>query len=63
MQGAYYQEAMGMKSFKMQTLSRCKRRKMLYRPANISFPASPDSAVNGISRASTSNPSSIQRLH
>ena len=39
MQGAYsYQEAMGMKSLKMQALSQCKRRAKLYRPANISFP-------------------------
>ena len=38
MQGAYYQETMGMMSLKMQTLSRCKRRTKLYRPANISVP-------------------------
>ena len=31
-----YQEAMGLKSLKMLTLSRCKRRTKLYRPANIS---------------------------
>ena len=36
MQGAYFQEAMGMKSFKVQTLCRCKGRTKLYRPANIS---------------------------
>ena len=29
---------MGMKSLKMETLSRCKRRTKLYRPANISVP-------------------------
>ena len=33
MQGAYYQEVMGMKSLKIKTLSRCKRRTNLYRPA------------------------------
>ena len=38
MQGAYYQEAMGIMSLKMQTISRCKRRTKLYRPANISVP-------------------------
>ena len=38
MQGANYQEAMGMMSLKMQTVSRCKRRTNLYRPANISVP-------------------------
>ena len=38
MQTAYYQEAMGMKSLKIQTISRCKRRTKLYRLANISFP-------------------------
>ena len=36
MQGACYQEAMGMKSLKMQTLSRCKRHTKLYGPANMS---------------------------
>ena len=38
MLGAYYQEAMVMKSLKMQTVSRCKRRTTLYGPANISVP-------------------------
>ena len=63
MQSAYYQEAMGMKSLKMQTLSRCKRLTKLYGTANISAPASPYSAVNGNSRAFATNPSSVQRLH
>ena len=40
MQGAYYQEAMGMNSLKMYTLSQCKRRAKLYVPANISVPCS-----------------------
>ena len=34
MQAAYYQEAMGLKSLKMQTLSRCNRRTKLHWPAN-----------------------------
>ena len=38
MQGAYYQEAMDMKSLKMSTLSRSKKRTKLYRPLNISVP-------------------------
>ena len=63
MQGVYYQEAMGMKSLKMETLCRCKRLTKLYGPANISGPASPYSAVNGNSRAFTTNASSVQRLH
>ena len=63
MQGVYYQEAMGMKSLTMQTLSRGKRLTKLYGPANISAPASLHSAVNGNSRAFATNPSSEQRLH
>ena len=64
-QGAYYLEAMGMKSLKMQTLSRCKRRTKLYGPANISFSLHRRimHAVNGNSRTFTTNPSSVQRLH
>ena len=38
MQDAYYQEAMGMKSLKMLTVSRCKRRTKLCGPANITIP-------------------------
>ena len=38
MQGAYYQEAMGMKSLKMLNLSLCKGSTKLYRPANITDP-------------------------
>ena len=38
MQGAYFQEVMGIKSLKMENLSRCKRRTKLYRPDNISVP-------------------------
>ena len=38
MEGAYYQESMGIMSLKMKTLSRCKRRTKLYSPANISVP-------------------------
>ena len=38
MQGAYYQEVIGMKSLEMKTLSGCKRRTKLYRPANITVP-------------------------
>ena len=64
MQGAYYQKAMGMMSLKMQTLSRCKRRTKLYRPANISVPCiAVYSAVNGNSCTFAANPSSVQRLH
>ena len=64
MQGANYQEAMGMMSLKMQTVSRCKRRTNLYRPANISIPCiAVYSAVNGNSRIFATNPSSVQRLH
>ena len=63
MHGAYYQEAMSMKSSKMQTISRCKMRTKLYGPANISAPASPYSAVNGNSRVLATNPSSVLRLH
>ena len=63
MQGAYYEEAMGMKSLKMEAISRCKRRTKLYgRPISAS-PSSPNSAVIGNSRAFTTNASSVQRLH
>ena len=47
----------------MKTLSRCKRRTKLYRPANIYFPCSSDSVVNGNSRTFATIPSSVQRLH
>ena len=47
MQGAYYQEAIGMKSLKMYNLSRCKRRTKLY--GNLLIFAT--------------NPTSVQRLH
>ena len=43
MQGAYYQEAMGMKSLNIQTHSRCKRSTKLYGPANIYVPCSVES--------------------
>ena len=40
MQGVYYQEAKAMKSLKMQTHSRNKRRTKLYGPVNIYVPCS-----------------------
>ena len=63
MEGAYYREAMGMKSFKKYTVSRCKRRtKQFGRPISP-FPAEPYGAVNGNSHTFATLLSSVQRLH
>ena len=62
MQGAYYQEAVGMKSLKMLTLSRYKRRAKLYMPPISASTAAQYRAVNGNSRTFATLPSSVKKV-
>ena len=63
MEGAYFQEALGMKSLKCKPFLGAKDAQSCTGRPISPFPASTYSAVNGNSRISATNPSSVQRLH
>ena len=63
MQGAYYQEAMGMKSLKFKTYLGARDPKRCTGRSISPSPAAQYSAVNGNSPTFATLPSSVQRLH